>query len=84
MILYPMLASFALMAVALPFVYRPMPMFDLGALAVVSVLVLIAMSCMIAAYRRGERRLWLPRCNIPRSSGPRFGACPVRRGIRTR
>ncbi len=53
MILFPMLASFALMAVALPFVYRPMPILDLGALAIVSVLVLLAMSCMVAAYRRG-------------------------------
>lgn len=53
MILYPMLASFVLMALALPFVYRPMPLMDLGALAVVSVLVLLAMSCLIAAYRNG-------------------------------
>ncbi|MBJ6372127.1 DMT family transporter [Sedimentitalea arenosa] len=53
MILYPMLTSFVLMALALPVVYRPMPLVDLGALAVVSVLVLIAMSCLIAAYRRG-------------------------------
>lgn len=54
MILYPMMANFLLMAIALPFVYRPMPLIDLGALAVVAVLVLIAMSCLIAAYRRGD------------------------------
>ncbi len=53
MVLYPMLANCALMAVALPFVYRPMPLADLGALAVVAVLVLLAMSCLVAAYRRG-------------------------------
>lgn len=53
MILYPMIASFALMAVALPFVYRPMPIIDLGALAIVAILVLFAMSCLVAAYRRG-------------------------------
>lgn len=54
MILYPMLASVVLMAIALPFVYRPVALQDLGALAVVSVLVLFAMSCLIAAYRRGN------------------------------
>lgn len=60
MILYPMLASFALMAIALPFVYRPMPLFDLGALAIVAVLVLLAMSCLIAAYRRGAAVIVAP------------------------
>jgi drug/metabolite transporter (DMT)-like permease len=52
MILYPMLASVGLMAIALPAVYRPMPLIDLGALAIVSVMVLVAMSFLIAAYRR--------------------------------
>lgn len=60
MILYPMLASFVLMALALPFVYRPMPVLDLGALAVVSVLALIAMSCLIAAYRQGAAIIVAP------------------------
>ncbi|SFU15136.1 DMT family transporter [Sedimentitalea nanhaiensis] len=53
MILYPMLASCGLMAIALPWVYRPMPLADLGALAIVAVLILFAMSCLVAAYRRG-------------------------------
>ncbi len=60
MILYPMMANFVLMAIALPFVYRPMPIADLGALAVVAVLVLMAMSCLIAGYRRGDAVIVAP------------------------
>lgn len=60
MILYPMLANFILMAIALPFVYKPMPIMDLGAMAVVAALVLMAMSCLITAYRRGDAVIVAP------------------------
>lgn len=60
MVLYPMLASFVMMGVALPFVYRPMPIADFGALAVVAVLVLLAMSCMVIAYRRADAAIVAP------------------------
>jgi drug/metabolite transporter (DMT)-like permease len=60
MVLYPMLASVVMMGIALPFVYRPMPMTDFGALVVVAVLVLLAMSCMVAAYRRADAAMVAP------------------------
>jgi drug/metabolite transporter (DMT)-like permease len=60
MILYPMMANLILMAIALPFVYKPMPIMDLGALAVVAALVLMAMSCLIAAYKRGDAVIVAP------------------------
>lgn len=60
MVLYPMLTSFLLMGAALPFVYRPMPLADFGALAVVAVLVLLAMSCMVTAYRRADAAIVAP------------------------
>lgn len=60
MVLYPMLASFLLMGIALPFVYRPMPLADFGALAVVAVLVLMAMSCMVSAYRNADAAIVAP------------------------
>lgn len=60
MVLYPMLASFAMMGLALPFVYVPMPIVDFAALAVVAILVLLAMSCMVAAYRRADAAMVAP------------------------
>lgn len=60
MILYPMMANFLLMGLALPFVYVPMALGDLGLLAVVAVLVLAAMSCLIRAYRDGSAVLVAP------------------------
>ena len=60
MILYPMIANFILMGIALPFVYQPLPLIDFGALIVVAVLVLLAMWCLIAAYRRADAVLVAP------------------------
>lgn len=54
MILYPMMTNFILMGLALPFVYKPMPLPDLGMVAVIALLVLVAMSCLIRAYRMGN------------------------------
>lgn len=60
LMLYPMLANFLVMGAAVPFVYRPMPAADLGALAAVSVLAFVAMLCIIAAYRRAEAVIVAP------------------------
>lgn len=60
MVLYPMMASFVLMGIALPFVYKPMLLVDFGALAVIAVMVLLAMSCMVTAYRRADAAMVAP------------------------
>jgi len=52
LLLYPMMANFALMGLALPFVYQPMPLAHFGALALMALLALIASLCVIAAYKR--------------------------------
>ena len=54
MLLYPMVANFALMATLMPLVYRPMPFADLAALAAVAGLGFAAMLLVIAAYRAGD------------------------------
>ncbi|WP_370269080.1 DMT family transporter [Nioella sp.] len=49
--LYPLLVNFVVMGAALPFVYVPVNIVDLGASAVVALLALIAMTCLVTAYR---------------------------------
>jgi S-adenosylmethionine uptake transporter len=51
LMLYPMVASFLLMGLAMPFVYVPMPVGHLGLLAVMALLGLIGSAFVIAAYR---------------------------------
>ncbi|GHF01650.1 membrane protein [Aliiroseovarius zhejiangensis] len=51
MILYPMLSSILFMAVMLPFVYQPMAVTELGLVASVGVLSVLAQVMIIAAYR---------------------------------
>lgn len=60
MILYPMITNFVLMGAVLPFIYQPLPLKDFGALIVVAFLVLLAMACLIAAYRRADAILVAP------------------------
>jgi drug/metabolite transporter (DMT)-like permease len=60
LMLYPMLANFAVMGAALPFVYRPMPGRDFAALALLAVLAFVASLLMIAAYRRAEAQVVAP------------------------
>ena len=60
MILYPMLTNLVLTAMVLPFVYVAVPIADLGGLAVVSALVLLAMGLLIAAYTRGDAIIVAP------------------------
>lgn len=54
LILFPMLANTAGMAILLPFVYQPMPLSDLGSLALVGGLVVVAQVFIIEAYRRAN------------------------------
>ena len=51
LMLYPMMGNFVVMALALPFVYRPMPVEHLGLLAVMAGLGLVAGLLIIMAYR---------------------------------
>jgi len=54
LMLYPMVASFTVMAALLPFVYVPLPLPHLGAIGVVSLLAFAASLLIIAAYRAGD------------------------------
>lgn len=54
LLLFPMLGSFLVMGTLMPFDYKPMPLNDLLAVAILSALGFIAMYCMIAAYKAGE------------------------------
>jgi len=51
LMLYPMVANFAVAGMALPFVYLPMPVVHFGLLALMSVLSVAAGLLIIAAYR---------------------------------
>ncbi len=52
LLIYPMMANLLLMGALLPFVYKPMPLVDLGALALMAALALVASFAVIAAYKR--------------------------------
>lgn len=54
LLLFPMLGSFLVMGALMPFDYKPMPLADLGAVALLSVLGFVALNCMIGAYKTGE------------------------------
>lgn len=60
LMLYPMLCIFLVLGCALPFVYKPMPISDLGALAMIAVLSFAAMLGLIRAYRKGEAVIVAP------------------------
>ncbi|HGG05099.1 MAG TPA: DMT family transporter [Aliiroseovarius sp.] len=60
LMLYPMIANFVVMAAVLGFVYRPMPVTDLGALGVLSMLGFSAGLLLIAAYRHGDAAIVAP------------------------
>lgn len=60
LLLYPMMANFVLMGCLLPFVYRPMPAGDLGALAVIALFAFIGTLLVILAYRLGEAVIIAP------------------------
>jgi len=60
LLLFPMLANFAVMAAFLPGNYVPMPLADMGLMALLAALAFGAMLLLIAAYRRGEAVLVAP------------------------
>jgi drug/metabolite transporter (DMT)-like permease len=60
LLLYPLAANFMVMAVILAFVYKPMPIEDLGQIGVVSLLAFVAGLFLIAAYKFGEAAIVAP------------------------
>ncbi len=60
LLLYPLMANFVIMGAILPFVYIPLPIEDLGALAVVSVLAFSGGLMVIAAYKAGDAAVVAP------------------------
>lgn len=60
LMLYPMVANFAVMGMFLPFVYQPMPLGDLGLWTMMAALAFGAGLCLISAYRRADAVLVAP------------------------
>lgn len=60
MLLYPMVANFILMGIALAFVYEPMPIEHIGLVALVAAFAWTAGRCIIAAYQAGEAAIIAP------------------------
>ena len=60
MLLYPMMINFIVMASALPFVYKPMPIEHLGLLGVIATFAWMASRLVIAAYQSGEAAIIAP------------------------
>lgn len=58
--LYPMVANFMVMGAMLPFVYVPMPLVDLGYLAIISVFAWVGGRVIISAYQTGEAAIVAP------------------------
>jgi S-adenosylmethionine uptake transporter len=58
--LYPMIANFVVSGLALPFVYKPMPIEHLGLIAAMSTMGFIAGLLSIAAYRRAQAAIIAP------------------------
>ncbi|APE42108.1 EamA family transporter [Sulfitobacter alexandrii] len=60
LLLYPLLANFAVMLCILPFVYEPMPLADLGMVLLIAFLAIVAMSLMIRAYTLADAAIVAP------------------------
>jgi S-adenosylmethionine uptake transporter len=60
LLLYPMLANFTVMLCAMPFVYVPMPLEDLGLVLGVALLAVLAMSLTIRAYTLADAAVVAP------------------------
>ena len=60
LLLYPMVANVVVMGFAMPFVYRPMPVGDLGLWGLLAVLSFAGSLLMIEAYRRADAVLVAP------------------------
>lgn len=60
LLLYPMLANFIVMAIALPFVYKPMPIEHLGMIGIISLFGFVAGLLLIVAYKNAEAAIVAP------------------------
>lgn len=60
LMLYPLVANFVAMGIALIWVYRPMPIEHLGGMGVISALAFIANLLMIGAYKRADAAIVAP------------------------
>ena len=60
LILYPMLANFVVLGLALPFVYRPMPIEHVGMLAIIASFSFVASLLVITAYRAAQAVIVAP------------------------
>ncbi|MFV2001740.1 MAG: DMT family transporter, partial [Paracoccaceae bacterium] len=60
LLLYPIIANFVLMAIALPFVYQPMPITDLGLVGIISLFSFGAGLLLIVAYKNAEAAIVAP------------------------
>lgn len=60
MIIYPMMANLIVTAMILPFVYVQVPLADLGLFAIDTVLILVAMWLLVAAYSRTDAIIVAP------------------------
>ncbi len=60
LLLYPMIGNFVVMAMALPFVYRPMEVGDLGLMGALSALGWMGGVVIIMAYKAGEAVIVAP------------------------
>jgi S-adenosylmethionine uptake transporter len=60
LLLYPMVANFVVMGILLPFVYRPMPLADLGLWVMMAAFAFGASLALIQAYRRADAVLVAP------------------------
>ena len=60
MLIYPLIGNFLIMGMILPFVYEPMPLAHLGAIALVSLLGFLAMFCLTLAFKEASAGVVAP------------------------
>lgn len=60
LLLFPMMANFLVLGMALPFVYKPMPIEHLGMIAVIAALGFVASLFVISAYKAAEAVIVAP------------------------
>lgn len=60
LMLYPMMANFVVLGLALPFVYKPMPIEHLGMIGIIAAFGFVASLFIIAAYKSAEAVIVAP------------------------
>ncbi|MDZ4093908.1 MAG: DMT family transporter [Paracoccaceae bacterium] len=60
LLLYPMVVNFVVLGLALPFVYKPMPIEHIGMIGIIATFGFVAMLFVIAAYRSAEAVIVAP------------------------